>query len=770
MTNNRTVRVLNGTPTLMSGSAPLPAPVFCLLHDQAKREEVVSRLHRNGVQSFAIRSPMGVGASRQTDRNIAACVERIAAVARAAPDAVLMADCDFFPSEEWMVAHPDEGYITADSRMLVLGQDGAGNPRRYIRIPGPSLKDVPGRKLHGEDARMLYGRRRLSPFSELFAHGVRATVRTLLAAFTKRGLAPRVRGMFIGCYVYGEWNMYLAAPDHSRAAVRGFRRYLRSKYRTDQALQAGWGDPFVTLATAMPPREYAKTELPPFVPGNPRQADYQAAEAETMASQFQIMAHDIKALAPHYVVGGFFPGCGPSQSGWMRLLTDPKVDFLATPLAYENRGPGGGAASQSPFCDAYAARGKVWFDELDTRTLRADNTTNYCYGRARTIRESVGLLWRDAGQMLVRGHSGWWLDFGRAGQPPYSWHLDPEALGFHKRFRAIWRGVDKLDRRPLEEIKVFIPSTASRHFQILYHADYQRQTEWTMLGAPVEWEMLENLLDGCAKPGKLNVIYGAACLSRAQMKQLQARLRGCPVTVVWMNGAGLFEAGGAIDSQRADGVIPIQQEFFRLNGPLELEAEPTPEAATWLGLRGAMRLGQFDRPLTSGFVNSPKDLSVPMKRVPVQWKLIVTDPDAMPLARQVSGSSGLEVSLENQRPERVPLPPEVTDNPVLAAAKTDDGGTTHVVYNLPVLNAGFFRALARKAGCHLFTTRDDVVYASKGLVLLHAAYTGVHKLHFPTRRAPVDLIRNVRVAARNGCVTMTLKRGDTRLFTWKGGE
>ncbi len=763
---DETTQTINGTPTLMAGSSPLPAPVFCLLHDQAKREAVVSQLHRNGVNAFAMRSPMGVGLSRQTNDHIETCVERIAAVARAAPKAWLMADCDFFPSEDWMVDHPDDGYITADSRMLVLGQDGTGNPRRYIRVPGPALNDVTGSKLHGEDARTLYGRRRLSPFSELFAGGVRETVRKLLAALKKRGLEHRLCGMFIGCYVCGEWNPYLAAPDHSRAAIRGFRRYLHLKYRADKALQAAWGDPFVTLKTALPPREYTKTDVAPLMPESTRHADYQAAEAQAMAGQFKIMANDIKRLAPHYVVGGFFPGCGPSQSDWMRLLADPAVDFLATPLAYENRGPGCGVASQSPFCDAYAAQGKVWFDELDTRTLRADPATNYCYGRARTLAESVDLLWRDAGQMLIRGHHGWWLDFERAGKPPYSWHLDPEVLGFHRDFSRVWRGVGKLDRRPLGEIKVFIPSTASRHFQILYHADYQRQTEWTLLGAPVEWEVLENLLEGRVETGKLNVIYGAACLSAEQLRLLKARFQGSSTCVVWMNGAGLFEEGGPIDAQRADGVIPIQQEFFLLNAPLELEALPTPEARKWLGLAGREKLGQYDRLLTSGFVTSPKDLNVPMKRVPVSWKLIVTDPDAVPLARQVSGRSGLEVTLENRRPERVPPSREVTDNPVLAAAKTDDGGTTHVVYNLPVLNAGFFRALAQKAGCHLFTKNDDVVYASKGLVLLHAAYTGVHRLHVPARGALVDLVRNKRVATRAGRITLKLNRGETRLFRY----
>lgn len=766
MKKTSTIELINGTPTLMANGAPLPAPVFCLLGDQALRTEVVSTLHCNGIGAFAVRNAMSVGSGQQTKASIATAVARLVNVARAAPGAWLMPDCDVFPSESWMIAHPHEGYITADRRILVLGKDGASDRRETIQVPGPALGDVKGKDFNGEEARILYGRRRVSLFSEAFANEVTATVRTLLAELRDQGLSNRVGGIFIGCYVYGEWNPYLGAPDHSRVALRGFRRYLERQYRDNRTLQAAWDDPSVTLKKALPPREYSQTDLAPLKPQSARHADYQAAEAQAMAEQFKIMAHRVKRLVPNAVVGGFFPGANPPQSDWLRLIQNPAVDFLATPLAYENRGPGCGTGSQSPFCDGFLARNKVWFDELDTRTLRADPKTNYPYGRPRTLADSLNLLWRDAGQMLIRGHHGWWLDFGRNGKPPYSWHLDPETLEFHRRFSTIWNDIGSLDRRPLEEIKVFIPSTAARHFQILYHADYQRHTEWTLLGAPVEWEVLENLLEGRSPPGKLNVIYGAACLSAKQLRLLKSRLRAHPSFVVWMGGTGLHDAGRPLDAARSENVIPIHQEFFALNAPLALAAQTTPEADAWLGLSSRLLMGQYDRLLTSGFVNGPDDLNVPMQPVPVSWKLIVTDTDAIPLARQVTGCSGLEVTMENDRPERVPLSREITDAPVLVAAKKDAAGTTHVVYNLPVLNTGVFRALAQKAGCHLFTEKDDVVFASKGLVLLHAAYSGLHTLSFPRRVRIVDLRQGTALAGQTDRLQIKLRRGETRLFQW----
>ena len=755
---------VGGVTTLMAGRAPLPAPVFCLLHDQALHGDVVSTLYRNGIGAFAVRNGIAVGPGHEAAAAIEKAVARLSSAAAAAPGAWLMADCDFYPSESWMLAHPREGYLTADSRIMVMGGGGGSERREYVRVPGPALSDARGGRINGEDARILYGRRRVSPFSESFARAAAETFRKLMAALEKKGLVDRLWGVFIGGYVYGEWNMYLRSPDHSPAATQGFRKYLRRKYGDNRALQAAWSDQAATIAGARPPREYARTHLPPMMPESPRNADYSAAEARAMAEQFLIIAKGVRSLSPRLAVGGFFPGANPSQSEWRRLALDPAVDFMATPLAYENRGPGCGVGSQSPYCDGFSAMGKVWFDELDTRTLWA-GPDNLCYGRPKTLRDSVDVLWRDAGQMLIRGHSGWWLDFGNSGKPPYSWHLDAEILDFHRRFSEIWKQVGRLDRRPREDIKVFIPSAAARHFRILYHADYQRWVEWTLLGAPVECEVLENLLEGKSRPGKLNVIYGASCLSPADLTRAKERLCKDGSFVLWMNGAGLHEPGRAIDAGRAENMVPLRQEFVLLSAPLELEAKATREAGACLGIPAGLRLGQYDRVLSSGFVSSPADLGAPLKKIAVRWKMAITDPDAVPLARQALPNAALEEPSEDFRPERVPLEREVEDNAVLAAMKKDARGVTHVVYNLPILNTVLFRALAQKAGCHLFTRRDDVIFASKGLVLLHAAYTGVHELYFPRTAGKVlDLRLNKPVSARNGKLTLRLRRGETRLY------
>jgi hypothetical protein len=757
---------VGGLPTLMAGAHPLPAPIFCLMGDQAQRDEVVTALYRNGVNAFATRNPIAVGHGPSTQASLDRLLKHFAHVARLAPRAWLMADCGFGPAPAWLTSHPHEGYLSADNRILYLPDGPGSSSGRMTPVPGPTPRETKADTWQGVPVAQLYGCRRVSPFSMAFAEAAAADVGRLLDRIAQAGLATQLAGVFIGCYVYGEWNLGIQAPDHSRAALTYFRGFLKRKYGTVAALRRAWADDAVNFVTARPPRDYSSIDLPPVKIATARLFDYRTAEAEALAEQFATIAHAVKRHAPRLVVGGFFPGCSSPQSDWRRLAQRADIDFVATPLAYENRGPGGGVSSQSPFCESLSPLGKVFFDEIDTRTLRADRATNGRYGRARTIAESVGLLWRDAGQMLIRGHHGWWLDFGNNRKPPYSWHLDPEFLAFHKRFGEIWQSLADLDRRPCAEVRCFIPSSAARDYQILYPADYQRHTEWMLAGLPVAFDSLENLLEGRTPPGRFSIIYGAATLTEAQTDALARRLSGHGGTVLWMGGAGLCAPGRVPDDARLDGLMPMHHRLAGFSRAIEPEASLTAEGRQWLGLNQADRpIGQYHRAFTSGFSFISEKLGVPMPRIAVNGLLTVTDPEAAPLARLDAARTFSNWEQEVVEQASMAIVKHDADQSVVMAMKVTEDGTTHIAYHLPVLESGLLRALAARAGCHCFTTRDDVVYASRGLLLLHATYTGEHTLRFPRPASRVhDLIRDRPVTLRGGNLRLTLQRGDTRLY------
>ena len=60
------------------------------------------------------------------------------------------------------------------------------------------------------------------------------------------------------------------------------------------------------------------------------------------------------------------------------------------------------------------------------------------------------------------------------------------------------------------------------------------------------------------------------------------------------------------------------------------------------------------------------------------------------------------------------------------------------IYTLnPVLPASFFRALARRAGAHIYHHRSDTFYASTNFLCVNADGAGRRNLRFPK---PVDLV------------------------------
>lgn len=746
-----TRRVVGGVPTLMAGPRPLHAPIFCLFYDQALRESVVRPLYMSGIRAFAVRSMVGVGKSAQTDESLRKTVARLEAVARFAPEANLIADCFFFPSEEWMLSHPHEGFYTAGGQILVMGKEslteGKWRRRDYIKVPGPDIASAKGKKIGGEDPRILYGRRRVSPFSKLFASEAAKSVRRLIGGLHKAGLGDKLWGVFLECYICGEWNLGMYSPDHGRAAILGFRSFLRNKYGSDRALRLAWNDPAVSLSTALPPREYDRIKGNGFWLMSQRSLDYREAEAFNLSEQFLAMARAVKGCDRRLGTGGFQPGINAPQSECRRIYSDPAVDFAATPLAYDNCGTGYGVNSQSTFCDGLFPIGKVWLDELDTRTHMASPVT-YTACRAKTPGESLEQLWRAAGQMLVRGHHGWWLDFGGAirhfldmeGAPPYSWHLAPEILGFHRQFSKIWSNLAGLDRRPRGDIKVFISSSAARSHEVAGLIGMQRHTEWTFAGASVEYDILENLLSGQGRLGKINIFPHSQLMESDQLRQLRLLTAKSNAWFVWMNSPALCSPDRVPDARRSESLTGFPVRLAELATPTALDGRVTPEGASFLGLRRDSAIGQSGRKADSGWTNGIvigkpfPEILFPVRAVIAEEKSIV------PLAR-------------------------FSDNGAIAAAlrHTKSGGG-HVAYNLPVLNSFFLRALARRAGCHVFADRDDFICASRGLLLLHTAYSGTHALRIPNGARLYDLRAQSPVRTRGNKLMLKLKRGMTRLY------
>ena len=78
---------------------------------------------------------------------------------------------------------------------------------------------------------------------------------------------------------------------------------------------------------------------------------------------------------------------------------------------------------------------------------------------------------------------------------------------------------------------------------------------------------------------------------------------------------------------------------------------------------------------------------------------------------------------------------------------------------------GEYRAIAKAAGVHIYSERDDVmVYVGRGLLGVHAATAGVKKIAWPKEATFADAFTGVRFATTNRVLSLSLDAGETRIL------
>ena len=95
-----------------------------------------------------------------------------------------------------------------------------------------------------------------------------------------------------------------------------------------------------------------------------------------------------------------------------------------------------------------------------------------------------------------------------------------------------------------------------------------------------------------------------------------------------------------------------------------------------------------------------------------------------------------------------------TDTEIDAAKDTD----------LPELLA----SLAEYAGCHLYNTQDDVVYANANFVAIHASFKGRHTIRFKAPCSPFEVYEKRYYGHNVTEIEVDMRLGDTLMFSLQG--
>lgn len=692
---------------------------------------------------------------------------------RAVPDAYIMARIGMHPPVSWCEENPDE---------LVQYSDGV--PKKAMlwtesyEAEYPAMYSLCSQKWR-EDA----------------GNALLETCREL----EKLPFADRIAGFFFAAGGTSEWyyitpteytekTEYLdtggfeqqADPgltdvygDLSPAFRRSFRAFLTEKYGTDEALRRAWRDPDVTLENPRIPdcegRYFVHgvdydianpgwVDPQSGVPEKPNQGshvgqfldvdrymdvyDFYRAWHKGTADSIVYFGDLVKKHCPGKLTGAFYGSCGSVKYHCMgqigsvtHILNSGTIDFLASPGVYENRQPGG-FTGQRQFFDSYRLKNRMFIVEEDARTHH-EHRYYQNYFELYDVEDTCNILKRDFGRNICMDLNAWWFDQLPGGKR----YKDPVIYGLFARQQQIAAEAYTLDRRKCSEV-AFIYDEDSFHL-VSHETDHQlvelfNNYEIDKLGLPADRYYKSDFFDGNMPEYKLYVFLNCLCFNDREREAVQRKLRRNHATALYLYGCGMvdFEQEQRISPENVSKTVGMQMAVldgvyrgkFKINGAAHPLTEKLDKGEIY---------GDFTRKMwanISQFMNRIKTCTVDL--FPVVYS---DDPEATVLAYFL-------------------------DSKLPALSVKEQDGYTSIYCGSKYLSCEVIKEAARFAGCHIYSETDDVFYANRNYITVHAAKSGVKTITLPETRNVYDAYSGECCGKGVTSFQVPMLKGQTRMF------
>lgn len=525
----------------------------------------------------------------------------------------------------------------------------------------------------------------------------------------------------------GEWfyqDTWKGTFDgYSPATATAFREWLRQRYATEAALRAAWSQPEAAFATAEVPSPARRRAAPAGVFRDPATEqdiiDFGLFQQDAMADCVCALAKAVREGSKGRKLSVFFFGYifefapasrGPAASGHYalrRVLDCPDIDILCSPISYFDRGLGQSAPSMTA-TESVALAGKLWLNEDDTATYLCSGVFPGHTEKVDTLAKTNCELLRNVGQAACRNLATWWMDLGATG-----WFDDPGMWAEMKRLEAIDLPLLKTPTPFHPEVALVndarsMCEVAAGGAAVTRPLVYESRAPLARMGAPFGQYLLDDVLAGRVD-AKLYVMLNAWVLTAEERAQLRERLRG--KTVVWCYAPGYH------DGNRVSLAAMRELTGFALTPfaePQVPQATPT-EAGLAAGVEAdAFGGNQPVRPLFQA--------AAPAERV---------------LARYATGEP--------------------------AVAWSEDNGGTAIFCGVPRLTPGLLRFAAQRAGVHVWTADNCVLYANGPFVVLHGTKPEPVQLDTGNGREVTDVLAGTSLG-KGPILAVPLGFGQTRIL------
>lgn len=558
--------------------------------------------------------------------------------------------------------------------------------------------------------------------------------------------------------------------DHSHAFRLEFGRVLREVYGTEEALRAAWRDSAASfekpsipgieernytwidaevtrLAQSSPtPSPGNGTNVGSFLDADKHQAvaDFYRAWHEGTANSIIHFAKVVKKkTAGRLITGAFYGAYGCTNfiemgtaGAILKVLDSGVIDFLAAPGLYENRQPGG-YMSQREFHESFRLRGRIFISEDDTQThlaglIHRENGGTY------SIQDTLDVMKRDFGRNLCEDLHAWWFDMAKEG----GWYDHPDILSLIRRQQDVARKAYATDRRKQNQVALIYDQDSTRYVSQRTTNDLChlfRIHEVHRIGAPVDYYFHDDLALDNMPDYRLYVFVNVFVLTGAEREAIAAKLRRNGQVALWMYAPGFIrpDASPKLSVEHMQDLIGIRMAKTdnAWNPRLRLERPPHKALA---GVDLDRLYGFVDRPILCSWERlGPKPAT---RLYPMFYP---DDPKAEILGRFLSNGK-----------------------PAVALREMD--GWTSIYWGAKIVQSDILRAVARFAGCHIYSESDDCVSANRRFVSIHAKNAGSRRLRFPRPCCPYEIYQGKAYGKNVDSIELNMRLGETLTFHLDG--
>ena len=601
-------------------------------------------------------------------------------------------------------------------------------PRIGVEPPGGWAKEHPDEMLQWENGKTSRWVCVASePWRRDAARAIAGLVQHLEANWSQHVLGYHPAAQNSAEWYYPIWyNQQWGLMNFSPAFARGFRAWLRARYRSVDALNAAWRARYAQFGDVPLPsaQERRASTLGVFRdPARERHMiDFTTYQQVAMVEALDHMARAIKdACGGRKLVYAFYgytaelAGCryGIGATGHLRLgwlLRRPGVDVVCAPSSYFDRHAGGSGPIMG-MTESVNCHGKVWLNEDDTRTHLSRLDAGF--GRTANERETLWVHRRNFMAALVHRSQMWFMDQGAG------WLAAD----------AIWANLARL--RPLYDRLHQAPSPFRSDVAVIVHEDsliplaygthvqrpllYEMRAELNRMGTTYERWLLSDFIEGNVPSARLYFFLNAFWLTPAQRRAIRERFRHSGATAVWFYAPGFLSDRASTETMRELTGFGFRQ----LPGKMSTR------------MRIAPNQSRYTAGLAEGEVVGPDAVVEPVFAVEREAGVTV-------LACYERGSDA-------------------------AMAVRQTNGHTSLFVGALKAPARMLAAIAGAAGVHLYCRAGDVVHVDGRTLSLTACDAGRKTVTLPRPAALRDVCTGETLSQAQ-TFHLDMRRGETRVF------